>query len=198
MLWEYEFFGTDIYHIIASFLIYSFLGWLVESIYMSICNRKLTNRGFAKGPFCPIYGVGAVVGYMILHPLEEHYILLYIAGAVIATVFEYLVGKLMLRLFGEVWWDYTEKPLNYKGLVCLESTIAWGFYAIIIIMFLNAKIMEWIDRYSGEWGRWLVAIFMMIAFCDFSVQLYHVLNLNFKKSCDIVRKYYHFLRDRRL
>ena len=53
-----------------------------------------------------------------------------------ATVFEFLVGKLMLRLFGEVWWDYNNKPCNYKGIVCLESTVAWGFYAVIIIVFL--------------------------------------------------------------
>ncbi|MDE5748781.1 MAG: putative ABC transporter permease, partial [Acetatifactor sp.] len=55
-MWTKEMFGTDFYHLIAAFIVYSMLGWLVESIYMSFCNKKLTNRGFAKGPFCPIYG----------------------------------------------------------------------------------------------------------------------------------------------
>ena len=76
------------------------------------------------GPFCPIYGVGAVVGYLVLHPFANNLVALYFVGAVLATVFEYLVAKLMLRLFGEVWWDYHDKPCNYKGIVCLESTIA--------------------------------------------------------------------------
>ena len=54
-MWTKELFGTDIYHLVTAFVIYSILGWLVESIYMSFCNKKITNRGFAKGPFCPIY-----------------------------------------------------------------------------------------------------------------------------------------------
>ena len=61
-MWTKELFGTDIYHLVTAFVIYSILGWLVESIYMSFCNKKITNRGFAKGPFCPIYGFGAVIG----------------------------------------------------------------------------------------------------------------------------------------
>ena len=63
MLWTKAVLGTDVYHIIQWFLIYSILGWVVESIYMSICNRRLTNRGFVKGPICPIYGVGALTVY---------------------------------------------------------------------------------------------------------------------------------------
>ena len=143
-MWTREFLGTDVYHLVSAFIIYSVLGWVVESIYMSFCNRKLTNRGFGRGPFCPIYGFGGVVGYLILHPLSSNLVALYFAGAVLATTFEYLVGRLMLKLFGEVWWDYNEKPCNYQGIICLESTIAWGFYAIIIITFLHSKILGFV------------------------------------------------------
>ena len=87
-MWTREMFGTDVYHLISAFIIYSILGWTVESIYMSFCNRKLTNRGFGKGPFCPIYGFGGVLGYLILSPLSGHYIKLYFAGAVLATAFD--------------------------------------------------------------------------------------------------------------
>lgn len=192
-MWTREIFGTDLYHIIASFIIYSMIGWLVESIYMSFCERKIVNRGFAKGPFCPIYGFGGVLGYLILHPLEGRYIQLYIAGAVIATVFEFIVGKIMIAVFGELWWDYNEKPFNYKGIVCLESTIAWGFYAIIIIMFLNGKIMSFIDRYSYENGIKICTIVGIIAFFDILFQIFRALDWNFKKSCDrIIKKYYMF------
>lgn len=150
-MWIREFAGYDFYHLTACFFLFSVLGWMVESIYMSFCNHKLTNRGFMTGPFCPIYGVGAVVGYLVLHPFANNLVALYFVGAVLATVFEYLVAKLMLRLFGEVWWDYHDKPCNYKGIVCLESTIAWGFYAVIIITFLFDKIMKLIDRYPVAW-----------------------------------------------
>ena len=192
-MWTKEVFGTDIYHIIAAFLIYSMIGWLVESIYMSICERKIVNRGFARGPFCPIYGFGGVLGYLILHPLEGKYIQLYIAGAVIATAFEFIVGKLMIAAFGELWWDYNEKPFNYKGIVCLESTIAWGFYAVIIIMFLNGKIMNFIDRYSLEIGVKMCTIVGIIAFFDILLQIFRTLDWNFKGCYGrIIEKYYMF------
>ena len=87
-MWTYELFGTDVYHLIGAFIIYSMLGWLLESIYMSFCNRKLTNRGFAKSPFCPIYGVGAVTGYLILVNFSENMVGVYFAGAILATIFE--------------------------------------------------------------------------------------------------------------
>lgn len=195
-MWTKEIFGMDLYHIIASFMIYSMIGWLVESIYMSICNRKITNRGFAKGPFCPIYGFGGVLGYLILHPLQGKYIELYIAGALIATLFEFLVGKLMLSLFGELWWDYNEKPFNYKGIVCLESTIAWGFYAVIIIMFLNGKIMGFIDRYSFEFGKKVCTILFILAIFDFLIQLFRALHWNIEKYCDKIKETYESFRAR--
>ena len=120
-MWTKELLGTDVYHLVACFVVYSILGWFVESVYMSFCNRKLTNRGFAKGPFCPIYGFGAVFCYLILSPLKGQYLKVYVVGAVLATIFEYLVGIAMIKFLGELWWDYNEKPLNYKGFFLRNS-----------------------------------------------------------------------------
>ena len=66
-MWTHAVYGTDLYHFIQWFILYSFMGWVVESIYMSFCNRKLTNRGFAFSPFCPIYAVGALSVYGMLY-----------------------------------------------------------------------------------------------------------------------------------
>ena len=183
-MWTKELLGTDVYHLVAAFAIYSVLGWIVESIYMSFCNKKLTNRGFMSGPFCPIYGVGAVVGYIILHPLADNVILLYIVGAVLATIFEFLVAKLMLRLFGEVWWDYNDKPYNYKGMVCLESTIAWGFYAVIIITFLFDKVMRIVDSYPVRWGMRTIGFIFVMAFIDFGYHFVTSVNVHNKMHND--------------
>ena len=62
-MWDAKIFSTDVYHFLNWFLLYSMLGWLVESIYMSFCNKRLTNRGFVRGPICPIYGVGFLGAY---------------------------------------------------------------------------------------------------------------------------------------
>lgn len=193
-MWTRENFGMDFLHIAQAFILYSMLGWLVESIYMSFCNRKLTNRGFTKCPICPIYGFGGVVGYIILHPLSEHKLILYIVGAIVATVFELLVAKLMEKTLGAVWWDYSDKPLNYQGFICAESTIAWGFYAIIIVCYLHEKILHTIDRIPTEIGIFACKAVMVIYVVDFTYHLLLALGINVrsyfqkaKESCRAFR-----------
>lgn len=181
-MWTKELLGTDVYHLVASFVLYSMLGWLVESTYMSICNRKPTNRGFGKGPFCPIYGFGAVGGYLLLSPLKGHYVALYIVGAILATVFEFIVGVGMIRLLGDLWWDYNEKPFNYKGIVCLESTIAWGFYALGIIGFINSGIYWIIDRVSVGTGIRLIVFALLLVSIDYAFQLIKVFHIDVREK----------------
>ncbi len=192
-MWTKELFGTDIYHLVTAFVIYSILGWLVESIYMSICNKKITNRGFAKGPFCPIYGFGAVIGNLVLTPLRHHRLALYFAGAISATFFEFLVGMMMIRLLGELWWDYNEKPFNYKGIVCLESTIAWGFYAIGVVCYLNDFVYSMIDRMNMRIVVHVVSGILLIAVIDYIVQLLKVFKVDVASKREaVIEKYRRF------
>lgn len=172
MFWNRAMLGTDLYHIINWFLIYSILGWAVESIYMSLCNRKLTNRGFVRGPFCPIYGVGALSVYFLLRPICHNVYLLYFMGAFVATALEYITARIMIRIFGEVWWDYTEKPFNYKGILCLESTVAWGFYTLGLFFFLQKGVERIVDSYSFELGTRLASLVLLVFAIDFSRCLY--------------------------
>ncbi|WP_337540572.1 putative ABC transporter permease [Suilimivivens sp.] len=195
-MWTRELFGSDVYHLIAAFIIYSVLGWFVESAYMSFCNHRLTNRGFAKGPFCPIYGFGAVIGYLVLNPLSGHYVTLYLTGAFLATTFEYLVGIMMQKLLGEVWWDYTEKPMNYKGIICLESTIAWGFYAIIITMFLHERVLHLIDAMDMAYGRILCIVILAIVTVDYLIRLYLLFKTSIQEEKDRLIDKYHSFRAR--
>lgn len=183
-MWTRELFGTDVYHLVGAFIIYSMLGWLVESIYMSFCNRKLTNRGFAKSPFCPIYGVGAVCCYLILGRLSHHLIAVYFIGAALATIFEFIVGCCMIRLFGELWWDYKEKPFNYRGIICLESTIAWGFYAVGIVAFLHEQVYRVIDLIDYRIGIRAIYIILTIVCIDYMFQLAKAFNINLKEKKD--------------
>lgn len=181
-MWTKEIFGTDVYHLVAAFAVYSILGWLLESVYMSFCNRRLTNRGFGRGPFCPIYGFGAVIGYLLLSPLKGRYIELYLVGAFLATIFEYLVGRGMIRFLGDLWWDYNEKPFNYKGIICLESTVAWGFYAIGVIQFLHGAVYALIDRFSIFWGIRLLVFVLSAVAVDYSIQLAQVFEIDMREK----------------
>ena len=195
-MWTRELMGTDVYHLISAFIIYSMVGWLVESIYMSFCNKKLTNRGFGRGPFCPIYGFGGVLGYLILHTLSKNLIGLYLAGAILATAFEYLVGRVMLKIFGEVWWDYNEKPCNYQGIICLESTVAWGFYAIIIITFLHGKILSVIDRFDMGQGVIACKLILFLVLIDYTIKLMNIFHISLKEKKDRLVDAYQSFRAR--
>ena len=197
-MWTREMFGTDVYHLVAAFAVYSILGWFVESVYMSFCNRRLTNRGFAKSPFCPIYGFGAVIGYLVLCPLKGQYIKLYLAGAILATAFEYLVGRVMIRLFGKLWWDYKEKPFNFQGIICLESTVCWGFYAIGIVQFLNMAVYRLIDSVRFDQGVRALHVILLIVAVDYVIQLLKAFQIDVKEKkkqfvdrcCSFIARWY--------
>lgn len=194
-----EVLGTPILILIEQFIIYSILGWLVESIYMSICNKKLTNRGFGIGPFCPIYGFGAVLGYMILCPFYRHPVFLYFFAAFSATTFEFLVAKLMKYFLNEVWWDYHNKPFNYQGIICLESTIAWGFYGMIIVYRLNDMTLRLVEMIPVQVGKVVSMIILFLYLLDFTYHVIDALDYNIRENFRekkeyLIEKYWDYLR----
>ncbi len=114
------------------FFIYCFLGWIWESSYVSIRKRKLTNRGFMRGPFIPIYGCGCTLMLFVGMPLMDHPVWMYFVGMISATVMEYITGDMMLRIFKVRYWDYSKAFCNIKGHVCLAASILWGFFALLM------------------------------------------------------------------
>ena len=172
MWWNRMIFGFDSYHVILWFLTYSILGWVVESIYMYICNKKLTNRGFATGPFCPIYGVGALTVFFALRPYSNNGLVLFILGSLLATTIEFLTAVIMKRVFGEIWWDYNEKPFNYKGVLCLESSIAWGFYTLFLFLFLQRFVEGFVSRIPIQAGKIVGSVLLIVFTIDFLHSLY--------------------------
>lgn len=172
MWWNKVIFGWSMYHVVLWFLAYSFLGWVLESIYMSFCNRRLTNRGFAKSPMCPIYGVGALTVYILLRPYSSNPLQLFFFGMVLATTLELITAYIMDKIFGEIWWDYHDKPFNYKGVICLESSIAWGVYTLGLFYFLHNFVSAAIDRVPLSWGKVLGSVLLLAYGLDFSYTLY--------------------------
>lgn len=184
MWWNRIIFGIDGYEVVMWFLTYSMMGWLVESIYMSFCNHKITNRGFAKGPFCPIYGFGALTVFFILRPYSDNSILLFFLGSFLATTLEFLTALVMKRIFGEIWWDYHEKPLNYRGIICLESSIAWGFYTLFLFMFLQNIVAAFVAMIPVRAGRAIGNLILIGYIMDFSATIYRQKKENLRESMD--------------
>ena len=184
MWWNRIIFGIDGYEVVMWFLTYSMMGWLVESIYMSFCNHKITNRGFAKGPFCPIYGFGALTVFFILRPYSDNSILLFFLGSFLATTLEFLTALVMKRIFGEIWWDYHEKPFNYRGIICLESSIAWGFYTLFLFMFLQNIVAAFVAMIPVRAGRAIGNLTLIGYIMDFSATIYRQKKENLQESMD--------------
>lgn len=172
MWWNNEIVEWNSYQVLLWFVAYSVLGWFVESVYMSICNKKLTNRGFVRGPMCPIYGFGALTVFFILRPYSENPVRLFFMGMFLATTLEFITARIMQRVFGEIWWDYQEKSFNYKGIICLESSIAWGFYTVALFLFLHKAVTNMVDHVPVRAGKILGSVILGAYMIDFSITLY--------------------------
>jgi uncharacterized membrane protein len=138
---------------ITLFFIYSILGWIFESCYVSLKMGAWTNRGFMKGPYLPIYGTGAVMMLVISEPFKNNLILTYIAGFIGATLLELVVGIAIEHIFKVRYWDYSYKKINYKGYICLSSSIAWGFFTIGLNRWLHpavTRVLKLIPETTGE------------------------------------------------
>lgn len=125
---------------LAFFFIYCFFGWCFESTYVSVHEHRWVNRGFMTGPYIPLYGSGAVLMLFLTIPVRGNYLLMYIVGAIGATILEYVTGTVMENLFGVRYWDYTEKKFNFRGRICLEATILWGFFTLAMVEVIQPPI----------------------------------------------------------
>lgn len=165
---DFYFRGMNVSQLVLWFFIYSFFGWAMECVVIRREKGYWENRGFAKLPFCVIYGFGTFIAFNIFKPIQDNFVLLYVFGAVCATAFEYLTACIMNRLFGEVWWDYTDKKFNYKGVLCLESTIGWGFLALFIFGFLNCRVERFVLSLNDRIVMFLSFALCLSYFLDFS------------------------------
>lgn len=185
---NYNFHGMNISQLVIWFFIYSFFGWAMECVVIRREKGYWENRGFAKLPFCVIYGFGTFIALNIFKPIQDNYLMLYIAGAIGATIFEYLTAVVMNKLFGEVWWDYTNKKFNYKGVLCLESTVAWGFLALFIFGFLNGHIEHFVMSLNERIVMLLSFALCFSYFVDFSYHFVHSYLAN-KKNHEEAEEY---------
>ena len=138
--------GISIWRILAYFIIYSVLGYIIETIYGMITKGVWESRqSFLYGPFCGIYGLGAVVMIICLHKFPRKFNTLFIGGFIVGSIVEYIVSFVGEMLLGVKWWDYSNMPLNINGRICVYFSVFWGFLGIYLIASLNPKVDKIID-----------------------------------------------------
>ncbi len=121
------------------FIIYSFLGWCLESVYKSILQKKIVNSGFLYGPFCPMYGIGAIL-MLALGEISSNVVVIFIIGFLLFSIWEYIVAVILEKLFKTKYWDYSGLKFNIKGRVCLKNSIYWGILGVLLILVIYPLI----------------------------------------------------------
>lgn len=159
------------------FYFYCFVGWCFESSYVSIKSRELTNRGFLRGPFLPIYGSGAIMMLVVSMPFQDNIVLTYIAGCIGATVLEYVTGVAMEALFKVRYWDYSKNRFNFQGHICLGSSLAWGVLTILMTELIHVPVERLVLSIPEHVLTIVTCVLTVVIFADFA--------LSFKAAIDL-------------
>ena len=179
-MWDLQILGEDFYHIANWFFIYSFLGWLWESSYVSVKEKRLVNRGFVTGPVCTIYGFGAVIVYLILKPVSGNIVFLYLGGMVVPTILEYFTAVLMETIFHTSWWDYSNNRFNFQGRICLGASLGWGAFSVILFYVLHPFVEKIVALYSVAVGKALVSAAAFVYAVDFGMSFMSAMQIREK------------------
>lgn len=174
--------------ILFMFFIYCMIGWVWESTYESILNKKILNRGFLNGPYIPIYGFGGIAILLFLQRFQsENFwslqtLKIYIIGAVGATLMEYITSYVLEKVLKARWWDYSNYPLNINGRICLIATIFWGIVAVLAINVINPGLMNFHNSLSHDTVLIFVTVMSTLFVVDIGITINSILDLKKRLS----------------
>lgn len=171
---------------IVLFIIYSVIGWIVEEIDMLVFEKKIVNRGFLIGPYCPIYGFGSLVIIIFLDKYLNDPIVLFFMTMISCGVLEYLTSFFMEKLFKTRWWDYSDKKFNINGRICLETLVLFGIGGLAISYIVQPFIMSLVTLIPNNILN-IVAIILSIIFILDNIVSFKII-MNFKLVATNIRK----------
>ena len=168
------------------FILYSFIGWSLEVVQELILKKKFINRGFLIGPYCPIYGIGAVTMIISLSKYYDDVWTLFIMCIVLFSILEYTTSYIMEKLFKARWWDYSKFRFNINGRICLETTIPFGLGGIFIMYILNPMLLHILNSLPHI----LLILFTIVIGLLFVLDICISINVisNFKKTAKKIKQ----------
>lgn len=170
---------TNFYELAAYFLVYAFIGWIVEVVYHVVAAGNIINRGFLNGPLCPIYGCGMVTALWVLSPVMDSTLLLFIGGMFLTTFIELVGGWALDKLFHMRWWDYSKEPMNLGGYICVKFALAWGFGVVFVMKLVNPPIDSMIKITAASTpGKIIIILLLIVLFLDLFATVITILNFN--------------------
>ena len=154
------------FQILWYFYIYGFLGWCSEVAFAAVAHGKFVNRGFVNGPICSIYGFGVMSVLLVLGPLKSSFWLLFGGSVLFTSAIEYLTGWVLEKVFHDKWWDYSKRPLNIKGYVCLEFSVLWGLACVFVVDVFQPLVAKVVDLIPKKLGWALLGMFSVLWITD--------------------------------
>lgn len=148
------------------FMLYSVMGWILEVSCKLIEKHKFINRGFLIGPYCPIYGHGAILMILLLSKYQKDPLLLFTMSIVICSILEYSTSYIMEKVFKARWWDYSKRKLNINGRICLETMIPFGLLGMLIIYVVNPVFVNLLSMLSPDLTYTLAVVLSTIYIAD--------------------------------
>ena len=163
--------GVTIYRILSYFIIYSVIGFFLETTLALLAYGKIESRqGFLYGSVCPIYGVGAVIMILALKKFNKNDVTIFLGGMLVGSIVEYLISLFGDYVLNVRWWDYSDRFLNINGRICLLYSICWGIIGVYLTKKLNVYIDKFIDWIKSKVNiiilKSLVVIIFIILFID--------------------------------
>lgn len=162
------------------FIIYSFIGWVIEVIYTFIMDKHFVNRGFLIGPYCPIYGLGCIFVINLLGKYKNDIVVVFVMSIMICSLIEYFTSLILEKIFNARWWDYSRKKFNLNGRICLETMLPFGVLCCIVIYILNPFILKILSYLSFNLLNILFVFLLTIITLDLTISLLIIIKLNFK------------------
>ena len=166
--------GFNFYVLSWMFLIYSFLGWCAEVVFVALDTKQFDNRGFLRGPVCPIYGVGITLILFCLKPFTENWIVLFIISVIFTTVLELVVGIFLKKCFHHEWWNYSQFRFNFRGYICLRFSLLWGVGCLFVVKLLHPAVAFFIHNCPRNIGLPLIWLFSVIFIIYVVVTLFYL------------------------
>ncbi len=159
------------------FIIYSFIGWIMEVIYNYFDCKRWMNRGFLIGPICPIYGIGSILIILLLKDYQTQPFVLFILAILICSVLEYLTSFILEKVFKIRWWDYSHKKFNINGRICLETMVPFGIIGALLVYFINPFFEHVLSLVNIQILNDLFYIIFLIFLADLIISLKIISNI---------------------
>ena len=160
------------------FIFYSFIGYVIEVSFVSINEKKLNfSRGYLIGPVIPIFGVGAILMYLLLHKYENDLLALYILSTFICTTLEYVTSFLLEKIFRMRWWDYSDEKLNLNGRVCVKHALEFGLGGVVILKYIQPRLASFLYSLNDTTIYIIAGILFGFFLIDFIISTHIIMQL---------------------